>query len=103
MRRRGAVGASTLRTAIWHHAILRRTVTTAAQPLEAELKVFERHRKEWSQTHAGKFVVIQDQTVLDEFFDEYSVAFKAGLRRFGLGRSFLVKQVWLEEPVYFVA
>src|SRR5579863_3616704 len=28
MRRRGAVGASTLRTAIWHHAILRRTVTT---------------------------------------------------------------------------
>jgi hypothetical protein len=73
-----------------------------ATPLETELKVFEAHREEWSREHRGKFVVIQDQTIL-KFFDEYADAFRAGLERFGVGRSFLVKQIWRTEPVYFVA
>jgi hypothetical protein len=47
-------------------------------------------------------VVIKNGAILDEFFDEYSAAFKAGLRAFGISRSFLVKQIWIEEPVYFV-
>lgn len=74
-----------------------------AAPLESELKVFEKHRKEWAHAHPGKFVVIQDNTILGQFFEEYSAAFKAGLRAFGISRSFLVKQIWIEEPVYFVA
>jgi len=72
-------------------------------PLETELKVFEEHRKEWSESHPGKFVVIRDETILNEFFDEYDAAFSAGLRAFGIRQNFLVKQIWIEEPVYFVA
>ncbi|MGD0520424.1 MAG: hypothetical protein ABSA48_04135 [Terracidiphilus sp.] len=70
---------------------------------ETELKVFEQYRKEWSDTHPGEYVVIQDGVVLEEFFNEYADAFKAGLRRFGVRRPFLIKQVWITEPVYFVA
>ncbi|HUA99188.1 MAG TPA: hypothetical protein VMA34_12730 [Terracidiphilus sp.] len=73
-----------------------------ATPLEPELKVFEAHREEWSREHLGKFVVIQDETVL-KFFDEYADAFRAGLEKFGVRGTFLVKQIWGTEPVYFVA
>jgi hypothetical protein len=69
---------------------------------ETELKVFEQHRKEWSDTHSGKFVVIQDDVVLEGFFSEYADAFKAALLRFGVRRPFLVKQVWITEPVYLL-
>jgi hypothetical protein len=48
-------------------------------------------------------VVIQDDVVLQGFFKEYADAFKAGLQMFGVRRPFLVKQVWITEPVYFVA
>jgi hypothetical protein len=74
-----------------------------ASPLEAELRVFEERRREWVQSHPGKFVVIRDEAVLPEFFDEYEDAFKAGIRQFGGERNFLIKQIWKTEPVYFVA
>ena len=67
-----------------------------------ELKVFQRHRDEWLRSNAGKFVVIQDSVVADGFFDTYSDALRAGLQRFGVGRGFLVKQVWKTEPVFSV-
>lgn len=72
-------------------------------PLRAEIEIFEAHREQWSREHPGKFVVIHDQTILKDFFDEYADAFRAGLYAFGVGRSFLVKQVWRDEPVYFIA
>jgi hypothetical protein len=68
-----------------------------------ELTVFEAHRQEWSQLHPGAYVVIQDDIALEGFFSSYAEAFKAGLRKFGVGREFLVKQVWVTEPVYFVS
>jgi hypothetical protein len=74
-----------------------------ATPLDAELKAFERHRQEWSRTNRGKFKVIKGETILDEFFDEYADAFRAGLARFGVGSSFLVKQIWKTQPIYFIA
>jgi len=74
-----------------------------ATPLEAELKLFEENRREWAQSHLGKFVVIQGGAILTEFFDEYEDAFRAGIRQFGEERNFLIKQVWKTEPVYFVA
>ena len=74
-----------------------------ATPLEAELKIFEEHRREWVDSHLGKFVVIQDATVIDRFFDAYEDAFVAGARQFGPDRNFLIKQIWQVEPVYFVA
>src|ERR1700733_4641304 len=73
-----------------------------ATPLETELRVFEAHREKWFREHPGKFVVIQDETVIPGFFDEYAVGFRTGLAKFGTGRSFLVKQIWRTEPVYFI-
>ena len=70
---------------------------------ETELKVFEKNRRLWSNTHPGDYVVIQDNVVLEGFFKEYADAFKAGLMRFGVRQPFLVKQIWFTEPVYFVA
>jgi hypothetical protein len=75
----------------------------AASLFSDELKVFQENRDEWVRSSPGKFVVIQDSTVAEGFFDSYSDALKAGLQRFGVGRSFLVKQVWTTEPEYFVS
>ncbi len=69
----------------------------------AELTLFEAHRQEWSRSHPGAYVAIQDDIVVEGFFDSYAEAFKAGLKKFGVRRVFLVKQVWLTEPVYFVS
>jgi hypothetical protein len=74
-----------------------------ATPLETELRVFDEHHQEWVQSHLGKFVVIQDHTVMQGFFDEFEEAFKAGIQQFGAGRDFLIKQIWKTQPVYFVA
>jgi len=73
------------------------------QRFSAELQVFEQHRAEWSRVHPGKYVVIRDRDVLDGFFSTYAEALRAGLQKFGVGREFLVKQVWIIEPVYFVS
>jgi len=71
-------------------------------PFSVELKVFEQHRKEWSRAHTGAYVAIQDE-VIAGFFSSYAEALRAGLRKFGAQREFLVKQVWLTEPVYLVS
>jgi hypothetical protein len=70
---------------------------------ETELQVFEQHREEWSQANLGKYVVIQGGRYLDQFFDAYEDAFRAGLREFGVSQNFLIKQIWITEPIYFVA
>jgi len=72
-------------------------------PFAAELKVFEQHRKEWAQSHPGEYVAIQNDVIVEGFFSTYAEAFKAGLQKFGVRRNFLVKQVWMTEPVYFVS
>ena len=75
----------------------------SSEPFSSALKVFEQHRKEWSRSHPGKYVAIQDDVIAEGFFGTYAEAFKAGLQKFGVRRSFLVKQVWITEPVYFVS
>jgi len=74
-----------------------------AEPFAAELKVFEQHRQEWLRVHPGAFVAIQGDVIAEGFFTTYAEAFKAGLQKFGVRRVFLVKQVWVTEPVYFVS
>ncbi len=69
----------------------------------AELRVFEKHRKEWLRSHPGKFVAIQGDVIAEGFFGTYEEAFKAGLDKFGVRQRFLVKQVWVTEPVYLVS
>lgn len=67
-----------------------------------ELTVFEQHRREWALSHPGEFVVIQEGVIAEGFFGSYAEALKAGLQKFGANRRFLVKQVWITEPVYMV-
>ena len=74
----------------------------AGGPLSAELQLFEQHRHEWSRSHPGAYVAIQDEAV-EGFFGDYAEALKAGLQKFGAQRPFLVKQIWITEPVYLVS
>ena len=68
-----------------------------------ELTVFEKHRKDWSRSHPGEYVVIQDDVIVKAFFSTYGEALKAGLKKFGARRGFLVKQIWVTEPVYSIS
>jgi hypothetical protein len=70
--------------------------------LSAELEVFQQHRDEWLSANIGKFVAIQD-SVVEGFYDTYEEALRAGLNRFGVRRSFLIKQVWKSDPVYCIS
>ena len=70
--------------------------------LAKETKVFLDHHEEWLRGHVGEFVTIRDEEVAG-FFESYGDAFLAGLQRFGSSRSFLIRQIWQTEPVYFVS
>jgi hypothetical protein len=74
---------------------------TEPNTLQTELQVFEQHKREWLETNPGKFVVIASTTVAG-FYPDYESAFKAGLHKFGVKGTFLVKQVWAEQPVYLI-
>lgn len=74
-----------------------------AELFSKELTVFEKHRKNWSRSHPGEYVVIQDDVIVEGFFSTYGDALKAGLKKFGADRNFLVKQIWKTEPVYFIS
>jgi hypothetical protein len=68
--------------------------------LQSELQMFRQCKQEWLKGHEGEFVVISDQTVAG-FYPDYESGLRAGLKKFGL-RSFLIKQVLAEEPVYHI-
>ncbi len=72
-----------------------------SQQLKTELAVFEQHKQEWVMNNAGQFVLIAGTTVAG-FYSTYEVAFKAGIEKFGLQGIFLIKQVWIEQPVYLI-
>lgn len=74
---------------------------TPAKPLQIELGIFEQNKLEWLRNNAGQFVVIENTTVAG-FYPDYESAFEAGLKRFGIHASFLIKQVWAEQPVYLI-
>ncbi|PYX76553.1 MAG: hypothetical protein DMG72_04585 [Acidobacteria bacterium] len=68
--------------------------------LEAELRFYGIHKHEWLRSHTGEFAVIGGTTI-GGFYPDYESAFRAGLQKFGR-RSFLIKQVFAEEPVHFI-
>lgn len=76
-------------------------MSAEGQSLQRELAVFEKHRREWLQSHPGEFVVIVGTTIVG-FHPDYESGFRAGLAAAGLGTGFLLKQVWAEEPVYLL-
>lgn len=69
--------------------------------LHQELQVFELYRSEWLRSHRGEFVAIIGAKVIG-FYPDYESAFKAGLPAAGVRNSFLLKQVWAEDPVHFI-
>lgn len=69
--------------------------------LATELNFYAAHKAEWLKTHAGKYLVAQDENLIG-FYDSWESALKAGIAAFGVRRDFLVKQVLAEEPVYFI-
>jgi hypothetical protein len=75
----------------------------ATQPtsLEKEFGFFEQHRAEWAQQHQGEFVLVFDGQEAG-FYGDYETAFLAGLRQFGMHSKFLVKQVCVVEPVFYI-
>jgi hypothetical protein len=76
-------------------------MSVPSETLRAELEVFERNKREWLRSNPGEFVAIAGTRVAG-FYSDYESAFRAGLQIAGLGNSFLVKQVWAEEPVYLI-
>jgi hypothetical protein len=69
--------------------------------LQEELQVFEQHRSRWLRSHRGEFVVIVGHRIIG-FYPDFESAFKAGLPAAGIRNSFLLKQVWAQDPVYSV-
>jgi hypothetical protein len=70
-------------------------------PLAQELDFYERHKIKWMDAHAGEFALVGGEEAAG-FFPTYEAAFEAGLQRFGLSRTFLIKQVVEHEPVFVI-
>jgi len=75
----------------------------ATQPsdLDRDFSFFEQHRVEWAKGHQGEFVLVHDGKGAG-FYPDYETAFRAGLKTFGSGSQFLVQQVCVVEPVFFI-
>ncbi len=69
--------------------------------LEEEIQIFESHRYEWLRFHEGQFVAIVNTRTIG-FFPDFESAFKAGTSVAGFSQSFLVRQVFAQDPVYAV-
>lgn len=69
--------------------------------LERELETYKNKFPELKQ-HEGKFVLIQDEEVID-VFTSYEDAIKEGYKKFGLEHPFLVKQIHSIEQVQFIS
>lgn len=76
-------------------------MATEGVEFKTELSIFEQHKLEWLRSNPGEFVVIVGTRVVG-FHPDYESAFKAGLSAAGLGKNFLLKQIWAEEPVYLI-
>jgi hypothetical protein len=79
---------------------LKRFIPRGESTLETELQFYRMHKNEWLLSHLGEFAVIGGTTVAG-FYPDYEVAFQAGFRKFG-ARDFLIKQIYSQEPVYFI-
>ncbi|HWZ43139.1 MAG TPA: hypothetical protein VNW97_06665 [Candidatus Saccharimonadales bacterium] len=73
----------------------------AEEPLIHELSFYAANKHKWLASHPNQFVVIAGDRV-EGFHADYESAFNAGLKAFGLGQQFLIKQICETEPVYVV-
>lgn len=73
-------------------------MAAGAGSLKRELKIFELNRASWAKKHQHKYALVHGEKAIG-FYADYQAAFAAGLKKFGYGAQFLIKQVTLEEPV----
>ena len=73
------------------------TTIMEESPLQTELLYFDAHRKEWTEHHQGKFVLIKSQDMAG-VFDSWENACAEGVRMWG-NVAFLVKQILPKDPV----
>ena len=73
----------------------------ATQKFHAEELLYEAQKREWLQHNAGKFALIKGDQLVG-FYDDYESAFRHGLKSFGLGVAFFIKQVCSQEPVFTI-
>jgi hypothetical protein len=77
------------------------SVYGAKMALEKELETYKKNLSDLISQHAGKFVLIYGDKVVDTF-STYEDAIKSGYQQFK-AEPFLVKQVHKVEPVFFVS
>ncbi len=68
--------------------------------LEKELETYKRELPNLVTSGSGKYVLIQDSIVVG-VYDTYADAIKDGYGRFGVAKTFLVKQINALENVQF--
>jgi hypothetical protein len=73
----------------------------AQNPLRRELAFYEAHKSEWLPRYEDQFVVVAGDRIAG-FYKDYESAWDAGTKEFGLQANFLIKQICLHEPVYFL-
>jgi hypothetical protein len=66
-----------------------------------ELRVYEKNKPKWLREEANQFVVICADDVAG-FFPTFTQAYEAALRRFGVDRLFLIKQVLPQDRIFVV-
>jgi hypothetical protein len=69
--------------------------------LATELEFYTAHKQEFLKSHSGEYVVIHGTTVLG-FFKRWEQAFRSGVQAFGVQKDFLVKQILIHDPIYFI-
>jgi hypothetical protein len=69
--------------------------------LAAELTLYAVHKAEWLKQYSGQYVVAKGDTILG-FHPTFEVAYRAGVREWGVRADFLVKQIVEHEAVFFV-
>jgi len=70
-------------------------------PLSRELAYYEQHKSEWLPGYENQFVVVSGNKIAG-FYKDYESAWDAGAKEFGLQANFLIKQICVHEPVYFL-
>jgi hypothetical protein len=76
-------------------------MSASTQNFQVEEQLYEAHKREWLQQNSGRFALIKGDQLVG-FYDDYESAFRHGLKHFGLGVAFLIKQVCSQEPVFTI-
>jgi hypothetical protein len=69
--------------------------------LQQELDCYESNKADWLNAHLGEFALVGRKGAVG-FYPTYEAAFEAGLKAFGIGTDFLIKQVVEHEPVFVI-